>query len=61
MEKEQNKNGNNLENTNTISQNIITEWEKKLKELTKTFFKQIKFGCHRKFCYNSYCNKGNGK
>lgn len=46
---------NKIENSNTKS-----DFERKLKELTKVLFNQLKCGCHRKYCYNYYCLKRNG-
>lgn len=53
-----------------MEQSIITNKTKEmkkedmkntLKENIKILFTQLKSGCHRNFCYNSYCAKSLSK
>jgi hypothetical protein len=45
----------------TVNDQKIQNIAQKLKENTTLFFKQIKLGCFREFCYNPYCAKSGCK
>lgn len=50
-----------METINIENKKSKEDIQKKLKEDITKFFSQLKNGCFRKNCYNSYCKKSNGK